>query len=87
MRSVKFSLTGEYWDSQIYSGILYLFDEAGGLHRIDWGGLIDFVAKNNPDIQTAIRVAFSDSDLFYNPKVRKILHDPVIAGPIKVLKV
>ncbi|OYU12620.1 MAG: hypothetical protein CFE38_06380 [Comamonadaceae bacterium PBBC1] len=83
MQSVKFSLAGEYWDSQIYSGILYLFDEKCALHRVDWSALIDSVAQNNQNIQTAIRVAFSDSDLFYNPKVKKILRDPSIEGPIK----
>ncbi|QUE91091.1 hypothetical protein [Pseudomonas sp. SCA2728.1_7] len=83
MRSVKITIAGSYWDSQIYSGELLLFDNDGGLHRIDWSSFVDKIASNNNDIQTAVRVAFSDSDLFYNPKVVKILRDPDLEMPIK----
>lgn len=83
MRSVKLTIAGSYWDSQIYSGELLLFDNDGGLHRIDWSSFVDQIAFKNDDIQTAVRVAFSDSDLFYNPKVVKILRDPDLETPIK----
>lgn len=83
MRSVKLTLDGEYWDSQIYSGELILFGFDGGMHRIDWRQIIDAIASRDSPIQTAVRVAFSDSDLFYNPKVRKILCDPALEHPIK----
>lgn len=83
MRSVKLTIAGSYWDSQIYSGELLLFDNDGGLHRIDWSSFVDQIAFKNDDIQTAVRVAFSDSDLFYNPKVVKILRDPDLESPIK----
>lgn len=84
MRSVKITIAGAYWDSQIYSGELLLFDGDGAIHRIEWRDVIDGIAEKNPDVQTAIRVAFSDSDLFYNQKVRKILCDPQIEAPIKL---
>jgi len=83
MHSVKLTIEGTYWDSQIYSGELVLFDAEGGIHRIEWRDVIDQMAERNASIQTALRVAFSDSDLFYNPKVRKILCDPIIESPIK----
>lgn len=83
MHSVNITIEGSYWDSQIYSGELLLFDNEGALHRIYWGHIIDGMATKNPSVQTAIRVAFSDSDLFYNPKVRRILIDPLIESPIK----
>lgn len=83
MQSVKISLPGSFWDSQIYSGELMLFGDSGEYHKINWSAIVDEIADNNPDIQTAIRVAFSDSDLFYTSKVRKILIDPLIAAPIK----
>jgi len=75
---VSISVAGAFWDSQIYSGELILFDADGGLHKVNWGGVVDQLASANPDIQTALRVAFSDSDLFYAPTVRKILRDPQI---------
>lgn len=83
MRSVSVKIPGEYWDSQIYSGELIIFDDSGALHRISWREIIDELAETNSSVQTAIRVAFSDSDLFYNQKVRKILFDPAISQPIK----
>jgi hypothetical protein len=83
MRSVKVKISGAYWDSQIYSGELILFDCDGALHRINWREIIDELAAKNIPVQTALRVAYSDSDLFYNPKVRKILLDPAISTPIK----
>jgi len=61
-----------------------LFDCEGALHRIDWSKVINDLATENPAVQTAIRVAFSDSDLFYNSKVRKVLFDPHIQSPIKL---
>lgn len=83
MRSVKLTIAGSYWDTQIYSGELLLFDNDGSLHRIDWSSFVDQIAFKNDDIRTAVRVAFSDSDLFYNPKVVKILRDPDLEAPIK----
>lgn len=83
MQPVKIVIEGGYWDSQIYSGELILLDANGALHKIDWRQAVDSIASQNGTVQTALRVAFSDSDLFYNPKVRKILTDPQIAAPIK----
>jgi len=83
MQPVKLTIDGVYWDSQIYSGELLLFDADGAVHRVDWRAVVDSIADGNPLVQTALRVAFSDSDLFYNQKVRKILCDPQIETPIK----
>lgn len=83
MRSVKLTILGGFWDSQIYSSQLTLFDFEGGIHHIQWDMVIDSIASRYLGIQTAFRVAFSDGDLFYNPKVRKILRDPEISPIIK----
>ena len=84
MRSVKLSIPGSYWDSQIYSGELILLGDGGELHKVAWEAFIDDIANQHLEIQTAIRVAFSDSDLFYNTKVRRILRDPQVEHPIKL---
>ncbi|WP_157903146.1 hypothetical protein [Cupriavidus malaysiensis] len=80
---MKLTIPGEFWDSQIYSGELLLLEDNGAINKIDWRQAVNAIADKSNDIQTAVRVAFSDSDLFYNPKVRKILLDPQIATPIK----
>lgn len=83
MRPVTLRVDGFFWDSHIYSNNLTLFDFDGGIHNIHWDGAIDSIAANNHAVQTAFRVSFSDGDLFYNPKVRKILKDPDISPIIK----
>lgn len=83
MHPVSIVIQGNFWDSQVYSGELTLFDANGGLHRIDWSKVIDDLATKNPIIQTALRVAFVDSDLFYTDKVRRILRDPQIDKVIR----
>lgn len=82
MQPVTLTIPGRFWDSQIYSGELTLFDDEGAVYRVDWGKAVDEIATANVTVQTAIRVAFSDSDLFYNNKVRRILLDPEIKAPI-----
>lgn len=83
MRPVKITIRGSFWDSQIYSGELCLFTDEGSLHRLSWRAAIDELAHRNVSVQTALRVAFLDGDLFYNPKVRKILLDPQLVTPIQ----
>lgn len=83
MRSVKIRIPGSFWDSQIYSGELILLGDEGEFHKIAWEAFVDKIASQNIAMQTAIRVAFSDSDLFYNNKVRRILRDPHVESPIK----
>ncbi|WP_312175028.1 hypothetical protein [Pseudescherichia sp.] len=83
MRPVTLRIDGSFWDSQIYSNQLTLFDFEGGIHHLQWDAAIDSIAVNNQSVQTAFRVSFSDGDLFYNPKVRKILRDPSISPIIK----
>lgn len=83
MRSVKISIPGAYWDSQLYSGEMILFTDQGSLRRFDWRAAIDQMADTHKEVRTALRVAFVDGELFYNEKVRKILLDPALARPIR----
>jgi hypothetical protein len=83
MQPVSLFIRGDYWDSQIYSGDLILFGADGALSRVNWDAVIDELATSHESIRTALRVAFADSDLFYNPKVRKVLADPNIDAIIR----
>ncbi|WP_380184886.1 hypothetical protein [Kalamiella sp. sgz302252] len=78
MHPVKLKIEGSFWDSQIYSGELILIDINGSLHRINWNEAIDVIANKFPNFETAVRVSFSDGELFYNPKVIKIFNDHAI---------
>lgn len=83
MHSVKVTIEGGFWDSQLYAGDLILFTDDGAVQKMDWRAHINAIADANPDLQTALRVAFMDGDLFYNEKVRKILKDPAIDSTIR----
>ncbi len=82
MHSLKVSIPGSFWDSQIYSGELTVFGSSGEMHRLNWKAMIDELAESNQNIRTGLRIAFSDSDLLYNNQVRRILLDPAIRSPI-----
>lgn len=83
LEPISLIVPGGYWDTQIYSGELTLFRDDGALVRLQWRTVVDHIADANPEMQTGLRVAFRDGDMFYNESVRKILMDPQIAGPIK----
>lgn len=83
MQSVSLFIKGDYWDSQIYSGDLMLFGADGSLSRVDWNAVIEELATSHESIRTALRVAFTDSDLFYNSRIRIVLADPDIYGIIR----
>ena len=83
MQPVSLFVHGDYWDSQIYSGDLILFGADGALSRVNWDAVIDELAASHESIRTALRVAFADSDLFYNQKVRKVLADPDVHAIIR----
>jgi len=78
MRPVKIKIEGQFWDSQIYSGELMLIGVNGSFHRINWNDAVENIAKKFALFETAVRVSFSDGELFYNPKVIKFFNDPTI---------
>src|SRR5688572_176576 len=44
MQPVKLSISGQWWDSHIYAGRLYLFGQDGSLTAVDWDRLISDLA-------------------------------------------
>ncbi|WP_075323347.1 hypothetical protein [Acidithiobacillus albertensis] len=82
MRPVTMHILGDFWDSQVYAGDMILFGCDGRLTKIDWESMLDDLASRNKSIQTAIRIAFIDSDTLYNSKVRTIIKDDKILSII-----
>jgi hypothetical protein len=75
MPPVKLVLPGEYWDTQIYQGRLYLFARDGSIATLNWDKLVDNVVA--PDtLRLALTCAFKRSDYFY--RVADIFYDPEI---------
>lgn len=78
MQAVTLTIPGEYWDSQIYSGKLYLFSADHSLHVYNWARAIDAIAKKYTPLQTAIRLAFVDGQTLYSDAGKILLNDSEI---------
>ena len=83
MKPITISIQGSYWDSQIYSGELMLLHDDGTISRIDWKRAVDALAKKHENIQTAVRLAFAESDWFYNDQTQRLLLDPEVEVIVK----
>jgi hypothetical protein len=78
MQAVKIVIPGEYWDSQLYSGHLYLFGDSGELTVIDWIKVINNILSNDANLTMAAHTAFLESNLFYEKGAQCMLQDPSI---------
>jgi hypothetical protein len=61
------TIPGSYWDSQIYSGRLYLFGCEGDIRTLNWDRLISEWMVDD-DLRVSFDCAFSRSDFFYGDK-------------------
>ena len=78
MQPVKLTIEGQFWDSQIYMGLLYLFGRDGSLVVIDWDRLVDNLARQTHQ-KFAVEAALRRSDHLYGPSARLFLSDPTVA--------
>jgi hypothetical protein len=74
MQPLKITIPGQYWDSQIYRGKLYLFEREGDIVTINWDALIHDLDVDAAS-KLALTCAFTKSDLLYDPGVEEILGD------------
>jgi hypothetical protein len=77
MQAIKLTIPGLYWDSQIYSGFLYLFGIAGEITVLNWNKVVNELPV--PDkLKVARDTAFKQSDLLYSWGARQLTTDPEI---------
>lgn len=74
MQPVKLTLEGQFWDTQIYMGFLYLFMRDGSLTVIDWDRLVRDLGKRTGQL-FAMESALRRSDHLYGPSARMFLTD------------
>jgi len=67
MQPVTITISGEYLDSQIYAGHLYLFGISGDIITLDWNNLIEDFSIDE-SLRLAVMAAFQKSDLFYHSR-------------------
>lgn len=77
MQPLKIIIPGNYWDSFIYEGRLYIFGLEGSIQSIDWNNLIQ--SWNLPEeLRIAFKCAFLRSDYLYSNEVHDLLDDPEV---------
>lgn len=82
MRPVNISLQGNYFDSFIYEGRLYLFKLDGTILTVDWDRLVSTFSSNQI-LQIALLCAFKRSDYLYSSDARELLTDIEIKDLMK----
>jgi hypothetical protein len=75
MQPLKVTIPGEYWDSQIYAGRLYLFKDNGAIETLDWDQCINKF-EISPHERLALRCAFQRSDYLYSADFTLLFNDP-----------
>lgn len=79
---MRLILEGQFWDSQIYMGKLYLFTIDGRVHTIDWERLIsEFTLP--AELALPMQCAFSRSDYLYENQQDLIHQDPQVREVIQ----
>ena len=82
MSTVTLSIAGQYWDSFIYRGRLYLFGLDGSVRTILWDKLIEQVVSV-PEDRLAVECAFLRGDYLYGDKWSLLFNDPDIKDLIR----
>jgi hypothetical protein len=77
MQPLRIVIPGEYWDSQIYSGRLFLFERTGDIRTLDWDKTIQEWAVT-PKLRIALECAFRRSDYLYGDRWNLLLSDEEI---------
>lgn len=78
MQAIKLVVPGEYWDSQLYAGYLYLFGDSGNLIAVDWNSAVNHILSEDRSLKMAAHTAFLESNLFYEKGVQLLLQDSEI---------
>jgi hypothetical protein len=79
---LRLVLEGQFWDSQIYMGKLYLFTIDGRVHTIEWDRLIsEFPVP--AELALPMQCAFSRSDYLYDHQRDLVHQDPQVREVIQ----
>lgn len=82
MQTQKFIIRGSYYDSQIYSGLLYLWSTRGSIIIVDWDRLIESI-RIEDRLRLALRCAFQQSEYLYKPELKLIYQDEEVKKVIQ----
>lgn len=77
MQTVKITLLGKFWDSQIYMGRLYLFGLEGDLRVMNWDSLAEEI-RIPSYLHYPFIASFIKGNELYSPENRELLQDAEI---------
>jgi hypothetical protein len=75
MSPLKLLIEGEFWDSQIYEGRLYLFSREGSLLTVNWDELLQGTLGDDISQNIAVECGFRRGDYLYGSQWSIIFHD------------
>lgn len=81
MRPIAYDIEGEYWDSWVYRGRLYLFTIDGKIITVDWDRLINEFNSSNSDI-IFLRKLFLSGEFLY--KFKELFQDKEFKELVKL---
>lgn len=64
MQPLRIIIPGGYWDSQIYAGRLYLFEDEGSIRTLNWDQIVEEWDVEE-HLRLAMRCAFGQGDYLY----------------------
>src|SRR6266508_2411713 len=82
MQTLRLIFPGSYYDSQIYSGRLYLWNSDGSIVTIDWDKLIEGIKIPDP-LRLALTCAFQRSEYLYGDHWKLVFQDTEIRTAIQ----
>lgn len=77
MRAVKLVIPGQWWDSLIYAGHLYLFDRNGDVRVINWQRMIERWPIAD-ELGLPMLCSFARGDSLYGARWKPVVEDPEI---------
>lgn len=77
MQPLKLVIPGNYWDSQLYEGRLYLFGRSGDILALNWDSLIRSLRISEP-LVLPLTCAFQRSDYLYGMAAAGLMNDSEI---------
>ena len=82
MQPLMLRIPGEFWDTQIYQGRLYLFHRTSEIVTIDWDRLIQTWSIED-ELTLGMYCAFLESDYLYGSRFKRVLGDVEIKRVIE----
>ena len=82
MQPLRFIVPGQYWDSQVYRGRLYLFGMDGSIITVNWDSLIKSLSIDDV-LRLPLKCAFLRSDYLYGYQLQDLFSDPEVRDLVR----